>query len=477
MVLVGAFALVAFACTTADEDPAGPPRSTTTTAPRAEPDAAPVAAARWAAPLSGASNEDEIDGIAAAPDGSVFLTGKFERSVTLGGERLVSAGAADIPLARFDETGEPTWVQRFGGPGEDNLFAIAADDAGAVATGIFEGTVAFGDHELTSAGSWDCVVLAVGHDGTVEWARSLGGPGPDGCNEVVIGADGTVVTSIDTAGGWTSPAGALPATATRDTVLLTFERDGSTRWARAVGGPGPQRGKAIAVGPDGSIAFGGDTVGDLQVDGETLAAPGRRGDAWFGLWSADGTHRWTRVWGGPEPDLVKGLAHETGGIYAVGAFGSVVDLAGVRLDAGPEPDVAVARFDPDGELDWATSVRADGALGGAEVVTAPGGGVLFAGPAAAGLRFGAADGTSTEVDARAGGTAHLVHYRPDGSVAWVTTIAGTAVANPDEITRAGDRLYLDVVIRGDGNGLPGQPLVATGKDGAVWALDLAPPPP
>ena len=82
--------------------------------------------------MSGPSNKDEFDGVAAAPDGSVYVTGKFERAVTLGGVRLESAGAADIPFARFDSRGELSWAKRFGGPGEDNLFDIDANADGAV---------------------------------------------------------------------------------------------------------------------------------------------------------------------------------------------------------------------------------------------------------------------------------------------------------------------------------------------------------
>ena len=82
---------------------------------------------RWARTLSGPTNEDEFDGVAAAPDGSVYATGKFERTATLGGASLSSAGRADIPLARF------------------------------------VGTVAFGSATLTSSGRSDCVIAAFRH--------------------------------------------------------------------------------------------------------------------------------------------------------------------------------------------------------------------------------------------------------------------------------------------------------------------------
>ena len=150
-----------------------------------------------------------------------YVTGKFEGTATLGGESLASAGAADIPFARFDAQGQPVWAKRFGGPGEDNLFDVDANADGAVATGAFSGTVAFGSTTLTSSGPWDCVIVALAPDGETRWARAFGGPGRDGCNEVTIDRSGAVTTSIDTQGEWTPVDGPpLPRVRQSDTVLM-----------------------------------------------------------------------------------------------------------------------------------------------------------------------------------------------------------------------------------------------------------------
>jgi len=194
---------------------------------------------RSAQVLSGPTNEDEIDGVAAAPDGSAYVTGKFEGTATFGGTSLVSAGAADIPFARVDPLGRVVWVQRFGGPGEDNFFDIDATTGRVVATGWFSGTVAFGSVTLTASGPSDCVVVTFRPDGSTLWARAFGGPGRDGCNEVVVESSGTVTTSIDTEGGWT-PLGdsAIPMLGASDTVLMRLGPDGSPSWMRRAGGSG-----------------------------------------------------------------------------------------------------------------------------------------------------------------------------------------------------------------------------------------------
>jgi hypothetical protein len=426
--------------------------------------------------MSGPTNEDELDGIAAASQ-SVYVTGKFEGTATLGGRTLVSAGAADIPFARVDDLGRPLWVQRFGGPGEDNLFDVDATAAGPVGTGWFAGTVSFGGVTLTSAGPSDCVVVALRPDGTTRWARAIGGPARDGCNEVTVAADGTVTTSIDTQGGWTLPDGtALPqvAVAAADTVLVRLTATGVPVWMRPVGGPGAQRGKALAVAPDGSVAFGGDTIGPLTVGGSagSVPFPSSR-DAWLSRWSPSGALEWVDTWGGPGDDLAKGVADDGHAVTYAGPFTGTVTVGPSTLAAGAAPDTLLAQRDSSGAVRWATSVSADTALDGVEVVSAPDGGVLFGSQTAPGLHFGAVRGTGRDVDTRDGGTAWLAHYGPDGSIRFARTIAGTAFGRVGELARLGNRVYLDVTLRGDDNTINGRALPTQGKDASVWMLDLA----
>jgi hypothetical protein len=431
---------------------------------------------RWAQTMSGPSNEDEFDGVGASPDGSVYVTGKFVGSVTLGGVSFESAGAADIPFARFDAQGQPVWAKRFGGPGEDNLFDVDANADGAVATGAFSGTVAFGSTTLTGSGPWDCVIVALAPDGETRWARAFGGPGRDGCNEVSVDRNGAVTTSIDTQGDWT-PVGESPLPRTRqsDTVLMRLAADGSPTWMRLVAGAGAQRGKALAVAPDGSVSFGGDTVGALTVAGRSVEAPASGGlrDAWLSRWAPDGTLQWVDAWGGPGDDLAKGVVDDGDNVSYVGPFTGTMAVAGNTLDAGEGADTLVAQRSATGTVRWATSVSASAALDGSEAVAASDGGILFGSQSAPGIQFGSARGPAIPFDETDGGTGWLAHYGPDGTPRFARTIAGTANGRVGEIARTGSRVYVDVTLRGPANTINGTPITVAAKDASVWALDLA----
>lgn len=465
MAAVG-LAIAATGCSDPPGPAPAPPADTTATATAGEVD--PL----WAVTMAGPGANNEFDGVATGADGSVFVTGRFTGSTTVAGTTLRSAGAADIPVARIDADGAVMWVRSFGGPGEDNLFDIDANDTVAVGTGIISGTVGFDDITVTSNGGTDCVVVALDNDGGVRWVTVLGGPGDDGCNEVAVTDNGSVVTSLDTTGGWDSPAGPLPVSTSRDTLLVRLDPQGSVQWARAITGAGPQRGKALAVADDGTIAFGGDTIGPMRTGNAVIAPVGTRRHGWLSRWTADGELLWWQIWDGPATSQVKGLATDGAEVTAVGAFGATVDVGGTTLDAGSGDDLAVVRYASDGTVRWTTAVTADADLTGAEIISAADGGVLFGGVAMPGLQFKQVAGPPLRPTSGAVGSAWLVHIGPDGSVVAVASVVGSVAARPGELDRSGSRLFVDMVLRGDDNSVGGRPLRVVGKGASVWAVEF-----
>jgi hypothetical protein len=90
---------------------------------------------------------------------NVLLTGSFLGSFNFGGGAVVSAGAGDIFLVKLDADGGYLWGQRAGGSASDLGKAVAADGIGnVVVTGDFSGTADFGTGPLVSAGGADVVV-------------------------------------------------------------------------------------------------------------------------------------------------------------------------------------------------------------------------------------------------------------------------------------------------------------------------------
>ncbi|MCH7548513.1 MAG: SBBP repeat-containing protein [Candidatus Krumholzibacteriota bacterium] len=115
-------------------------------------------------------------GVAVDASGNVAVAGRFAGTVDFGGGNLVSAGFEDIFVAKYDASGVHQWSQRFGGTGRDVGWAVAVDAPGnVVVTGRFLGTVDFGGGNLVSAGASDIFVAKYDASGVHQWSRRFGG--------------------------------------------------------------------------------------------------------------------------------------------------------------------------------------------------------------------------------------------------------------------------------------------------------------
>jgi hypothetical protein len=80
----------------------------------------------------GGDGNDAVTAVAIAPDGTPALAGRFSGSILLGGEKLTSAGGADLFIARFGLDGQPSWAIRSGGSGNDEARALRELPGGAL---------------------------------------------------------------------------------------------------------------------------------------------------------------------------------------------------------------------------------------------------------------------------------------------------------------------------------------------------------
>jgi outer membrane protein assembly factor BamB len=87
-------------------------------------------------------------GIATDPNGALFVTGSFFKTVRLAraASRLTSKGSADVFVAGLDpSSGSPLWIKTAGDEREQFAAAVAANSGGKVGiVGSFAGTLSFG---------------------------------------------------------------------------------------------------------------------------------------------------------------------------------------------------------------------------------------------------------------------------------------------------------------------------------------------
>ncbi len=125
-------------------------------------------------------NQVLTDGINVYVTGSYSGTAIFNPA---GSDILIANGGTDAFVAKYTVSGTYNWARSFGGSGNDVGYGIALDSLGNVyATGQIEDTAYFNggaDTGIISAGSADIYIAKYSAGGDYNWALGLGGTGND----------------------------------------------------------------------------------------------------------------------------------------------------------------------------------------------------------------------------------------------------------------------------------------------------------
>jgi hypothetical protein len=215
-------------------------------------------------------------------DGSdnIIVVGDFRETIDLGDTTLTSAGDFDVFLAKYDKDGTLLWARRMGGlAGGDIGLEVAADEAGNVAvTGYYWISAVFGDTTLTSVALSEDIFLAkYTGSGQFLWAASAGGPGfVDEGHSVAIHTDGSVIIS----GRFNQPEATFgDSTVTgRGGFIAKYDSDGRFVWVRPAVSTGLLATITdIGIGDDGSV-YGIGYFPDTVVIGTTTLVSGGGND-------------------------------------------------------------------------------------------------------------------------------------------------------------------------------------------------------
>ncbi|MDO7850053.1 hypothetical protein [Hymenobacter convexus] len=148
------------------------------------------AAGTWTQAVgAGGSGSDSADALALDGAGNAVVGGVFFGTTAFGATTLTSAGGVDVFVARLTPAG--TWAQatRAGAAGDDGVSALAVDATNnATVVGFFAGNVGFGPSVLTSTQLGDVFAATLSPAGTWTQAVRGGGPGDDQVAAVALKA-------------------------------------------------------------------------------------------------------------------------------------------------------------------------------------------------------------------------------------------------------------------------------------------------
>jgi len=231
----------------------------------------------------GGTGNDEGNSIVVSPDGKyLYVTGM---------ENSYSQGGYDIFVMKMDSAiGYVLWINRYGGDGDDygNSIAISPNGQDLYVTGSenpwiidyilvaelptnggtgrmtrYGGTGMFdegysiavsadgqslyvtGGETSDSAGDRDVFVMKLNTGGGVAWKNHYGGTGNDRGSSIAIKGTNLYVT------GYTEEDGSND----ENIFVMKLNGNGGVVWKNKYGGTGNERGKSIAVSPDGTSLY------------------------------------------------------------------------------------------------------------------------------------------------------------------------------------------------------------------------------
>jgi hypothetical protein len=226
----------------------------------------------WTKQIAGPDTE-QGRGIGADKQGNVLTTGEFTDTLSFGSKKVESSSnLRDIFLAKYDSSGNLLWAKSFGSAGEDSGRGIGADAAGNIYfSGIFSGSVKFGNKTLNSVGgSKDIFLAKTDASGNILWVRQMGGPGPDEGCEIEVDEQGNTYISGEFANSATFESTVLRSAGFRDVFTAKFDSQGKLIWIKQSGGSRDDVNYAISRDAGGRVTIVGTFSGNTTF-GDFLA--------------------------------------------------------------------------------------------------------------------------------------------------------------------------------------------------------------
>lgn len=275
------------------------------------------------------------------------------REVDFGGGLLAPLGSSyDVFAAKFNASGAHLWSRRAGGTQIDNLKTLVVDSAGDVLIGAeFEGTADYGGGNLVSAGFADIVIAKYGGvSGNHLMSRRFGGTATDAIASMVLDpANNPILTgifksTIDFGGGAMTTSGAA------DFYLAKLTPIGTHIWSKKFisGLTGRDLVYSVTLDRSGNIALAGGMLSAMSFGGPALTNPLGSGsvDTFLAKFTSVGDHVWSHRYGAELDDWASGLATDGTNFIATGQFNGRIQFGGAIQQNTGGLDGFIAKFAP-----------------------------------------------------------------------------------------------------------------------------------
>jgi fibronectin type 3 domain-containing protein len=372
----------------------------------------------WSKDMGGTVLADAVVpyGVAVDGSGNVYVTGVYYGTVNFGNGNIASAGRADMFIAKWSAGGAIQWVKHFGDAADQYGTAIATDTAGNIyVTGYFFGTVDFGAGPLTSVG-YDILLAKYNSAGTCQWSKRMGGTSTEMGQAIAVDGSSNVLVAGQYAATVDFGGGPLTSVGGYDGFIAKYNTNGGYVWQKSVGGAALDTITGLGVDAQGNPTAVGHFSGTSNFGGANLTSAGSN-DIFVARYNAAGVHQWSNRYGDANDQRAYGGAVDAAGNVALtGYFTGQISFGGPTFTNVAGADIFLAKLTPTGAHSWSKAFGSALSYGevGEAVAFDGAGNVLLTGEIvqAVDLGGGAVIPTTVTYDA------FIAKYSPTGVYQW-----------------------------------------------------------
>ncbi|NQW29813.1 MAG: T9SS type A sorting domain-containing protein [Ignavibacteria bacterium] len=312
----------------------------------------------WAKPLDG-SGYVEARSISWSPFGNLFVSGVFNDTLNIGGQKIPSIGNYDIFTALMSDKGAFKNSNGVGGPDVDDNKSSAYDNKGNYyVCGNFVENVQVGISYFESKEPFvtDLFLAKFNKNGVQEWAWADGSVlNDDEVPMVAVDSLGSIYMAGSFGGIIEFGDKKVTSSGKLDVYVVKISSAGAITWLQRAGGIENDVVKSISVSPNGDrIYLTGTFMKTANFGGQSLQAFFSKPDFFIQCLNANGVTQWAKRFGNPEDDAnIYATCDKDGKLLVTGEMKLTMtfDQTSLVANGQQESDMFVCRMAKDGTIE------------------------------------------------------------------------------------------------------------------------------
>ncbi len=326
------------------------------------------------------------------------------------------------------------WAEKISGDSTDNTHSICTDVSGNVyvAGRFYSPTLTFNNGKtLSNSGNWDGFIAKYNGDGVCQWAEKIAGTDYDYAYSISTDVSGNVyVAGYFGSDTLTFNNGKILSNGgCGDGFITKYNGDGVCQWAVRIAGTGYEILYSISTDANGNVYVAGDFNNTLLLNYDKKLSNTGRMDVFIAKYNSDGELEWAKKIAGTTDEYANSISTDiNGNVYVAGYYDSpkLTFNNGKTLSNSGNWDGFIAKYNSDGVCQWAKKIAGTDYDNSFSIITDANGNVYVAGEfSSAKLTFN----NSITLSNSGSLDSYIAKYNSYGLCRWAEKIAGTDYDN------------------------------------------------